>query len=55
MTRKDYVAIARAIALVRGDCDGLVPLVEELCAIFKADNPRFDKDRFISACVQETS
>lgn len=63
MTRKDYQAIARAIAKVRADRQapngGLLPLevrhtleeVEDaLAEVFARDNERFIKDKFVQAC-----
>jgi hypothetical protein len=46
MTRKHYQAIAEAIR------QGTEPvtLVELLMDIFEADNPRFDRARFMDAC-----
>ena len=63
MTRKDYEAIARAIATVMeatqgyrnldGDIGGqcaLARLVGHLEVIFENDNPRFNSDKFAKAC-----
>lgn len=63
MTRKDYEAIAQAIAKVRADRKapngGLLPLevrhtIEEiedaLAEVFAQDNYRFDRDKFLQAC-----
>jgi hypothetical protein len=56
MTRKDYVAIARAIAYVGGISDSkahhrtLNQVAEELAMELKTDNCRFDKGRFLKAC-----
>ena len=63
MTRKDYEAIARAIATVMeatndfgnydrtvgGKC-ALARLTGHLEVIFGNDNPRFDSDKFSEAC-----
>jgi hypothetical protein len=64
MTRKDYQAVADAIAKVRNDRKapngGLLPLevrhtIEEIedaiADVFARDNDRFDRDRFIQACT----
>lgn len=62
MTRKDYQAIAKAIAKVRADRRGGYGLdiearhaIEEiedgLAAVFAADNPRFNRDKFLTACM----
>ena len=32
---------------------GLVDLIDELCTIFKEDNPNFDRARFLTACNEE--
>ena len=56
MTRKDYVKIAKAINESRstdiGDVNVLNEdtLIEELCTIFKEDNPNFEAERFTEAC-----
>ena len=60
MTRKHYVAIAKAISNVRKEWgqDALDTktrhMVEEiedaLAQVFKADNANFDKQRFLDAC-----
>lgn len=62
MTRKTYVATA---AVVRRELDGLAGMAtvpatlcrltllgtaEGLADMFAADNPRFDRDRFLDAC-----
>ena len=49
MTRKHYIALAKALALIedayiRGVC---AKAVADACA---ADNPRFDRDKFYKAC-----
>lgn len=46
MTRKDYKIIAKAIA--KADCKEA--LVNELCRVFKEDNPNFDAYKFCLAC-----
>ncbi len=49
MTRKHFVAIARAIAMI--DCPGtrdhLALLMADICA---DSNPNFDRTRFLRAC-----
>ena len=47
MTRKDYVAIAKALSDV--EFDNKLVVVNALCRVFKKDNPRFNADRFIEA------
>lgn len=51
MTRKHYEAIAKAISQGTDP----VTLVDILCDIFEADNPRFDRFRFLEACGLYTS
>lgn len=59
MTKRDYQAIARAIHETYNRVSepaepspeqtvGFV--VDALCDVFKADNPRFDRARFVEAC-----
>ena len=57
MTRKDYVKIAKAISNVPNSDDNERiwnnAVVDELCTIFKEDNPNFDRTRFLTACNEE--
>jgi hypothetical protein len=60
MTRKDYEAIARAIASARKatpyDALRYVDAVaSNIADALAADNPRFDRERFIAAATEETS
>lgn len=55
MSRKDYVAIAAVIARSMDNPDdgplvSVKAITDELCAMFKRDNPNFDRQRFLSAC-----
>jgi hypothetical protein len=55
-TSKDYIAEARDInaTLVQADIPVMV-LVEFLaarCTTLKADNERFDRERFMAACLR---
>ena len=55
MTRKDYVAIATAMHHAYRTCENphiktWEAVVLRLSETFKADNPRFDSERFINAC-----
>jgi hypothetical protein len=58
MTRKDYTAVAEAIrpqvqaGFFQTDEVKIVvgTIVENLCDTFAADNPRFDRVKFIEAC-----
>jgi len=53
VTKKDYVAIA---AVLR-QADTAAPekivreIAEKLSEVFAADNPRFDRERFKTACL----
>ena len=56
MTRKDYEYVAQVIARIQQGLN--TPEVEQaslafatrMAAYFAADNPRFDRDRFMKAC-----
>jgi hypothetical protein len=59
MTKKDYIAIARAlnVQLVgwtiaeSPDAAKIVAgIADEISDLFAADNPRFDRARFLQAC-----
>ena len=58
MTRKDYVAIAAGIAAAKAkyakDCvpehAALYVAAQMLAATLAADNPRFDRAKFLQAC-----
>lgn len=55
MSRKDYVAIAAVIRLYVGladanTLDALRGAARGIADVFAADNPRFDRDRFLAAC-----
>lgn len=55
MTRKDYVALARIIADARNAGDSAEEAMREKIAqrmadMCAADNPRFDKERFLRDC-----
>lgn len=55
MTRQHYVAMARTIAYhVQGADDAqrvaIDRLVRDLSYDLKRENPRFDRDRFLTAC-----
>lgn len=54
MTKKDYIRLASTINNNRDEV-GYIPLpafLKDLCTILKADNPRFDEDKFRKACNQ---
>lgn len=57
MTRKDYVLIAAAIARSRGHWSyndlataAIDRTAEQIAINLAADNPRFDRERFLEAC-----
>lgn len=55
MSRKDYVAIASAIRSVADSTalhlsDALVLTAERIADKLQADNPRFDRVKFLTAC-----
>lgn len=65
MTRKDYELIAAALRAAKPAIRGTpakygerlgawAASVESLAAALKGDNPRFDPDRFVDACVKRT-
>ena len=55
MTRKDYVAIAAALAKARAEYPTMQMnsahdyVAGEVAATMAADNPRFDRERFLKA------
>ena len=55
MTRKDYNALAGDLAIEyrhMGEAAraGFRSAVETLTVVLKRDNPRFDRERFLTAC-----
>lgn len=48
MTKKDYIAIAEAFS--RNKDGSVADVAQALCAVFKADNRLFDRNRFLEAC-----
>ncbi len=51
MTRKDYVMIAEVIATSwHASADSKRDIAINLAEVFETDNPRFNRDRFLSAC-----
>ena len=57
MTRKDYVLISDTLANLMGDFNNcgddsvsLSLVAEELADALQADNARFDRARFLTAC-----
>lgn len=54
MTRKDYVATAEIIHAYNLQLPEILleNLVNDFAEMFKADNPRFDANRFRVACLE---
>lgn len=64
MSRKDYIAVAEVVAQTRGEYQdagitagegalvtgAMLRTAERLASMFKSDNPRFDRERFLAAC-----
>lgn len=53
MTRKDYQAIAKILNDSANKAESCLPvfdIAESLAIHFKADNARFDKNKFMQAC-----
>lgn len=57
MTKKDYIKLAELISNtshkdVEENYQILIkePFMDRLCDILQDDNPRFDRERFITAC-----
>jgi hypothetical protein len=50
MTRKDYVLIAQAIADVYCDSEAQLLIADSISQALQADNARFDRARFLTAC-----
>jgi hypothetical protein len=56
MTRKDYVITAQILSSYKdliGDEFTYHDLVDEFAAMFAEDNPRFDFNKFITACNRD--
>jgi|TARA_R100001510_G_C7602782_1_gene168842 dihydroneopterin aldolase len=52
MTRKDYKVFAELIktSVNNPEIFTITDLANELCEVFKKDNPNFKKDLFLKAC-----
>ncbi len=53
MTRKGYEMFAKYIKEEEAPLNVMRRLAVELAAMFKIDNPRFDKHKFYKACGME--
>ena len=49
MSKKDYQAITQAIYCAQGDAP-LTIMRDKIADVLAADNPRFDRERFVFAC-----
>ena len=49
MTKKDYIAVARILQRYNGKMppEEFTRLLDDFCGYFRADNPRFDAERFV--------
>jgi hypothetical protein len=58
MTKKDYILIAKALRESRLYCEtesqrrGVQRAELTIARALKADNPRFDRERFLEACKE---
>lgn len=50
MTKKDYELIASVILKTDNEYDSIHKLVISLINVFQKDNPKFDSDKFLTAC-----
>jgi hypothetical protein len=51
-TRQHYIAVANILAKHHGDATSR-QIAEEMANLFAADNSRFDRSRFLTACGVE--
>lgn len=55
MTRKDYVEVAKIISKhSKGEHCRLDILIDDFAFWFAEDNPRFNMERFLEACSEQT-
>ena len=52
MTKQNYIAISKIINHQLRDTHFIIPLVNTLSNYFADDNPRFNKNKFIEACLK---
>ncbi len=56
MTQSDYVKVSKAVAKATGDKFSTAPmatrdkLIDDLADMMAADNPRFQRNRFVLEC-----
>lgn len=53
MTKKDYIRAAEIIRKTNAKGKARDTMIASFAVFFQGDNPRFDRDRFILACVKE--
>lgn len=53
MSRKNYEAIAKVLNEDYGYLTPTKVVAEKLAKYFKEDNPNFDYDRFMAACLKD--
>lgn len=59
MTKKHFIIIAESIKLAKSKTASheaqvaIDQIAKDLCAVFKNQNERFDKERFLAACSVE--
>ena len=53
MSKRDFEAVARVVRLFGGDKSRKATLAIELSREFAMLNPRFNKEKFIDACMSE--
>lgn len=54
MSRKHYVFVAEALAMIGNDAEGKADAIKRLAYLFKVDNQRFDSERFRSVAMGES-
>ena len=59
MTRRDYIKIAKAFNMTKPDIlededafNVWADVIATLCGELQSDNPLFDKNRFMNACLK---
>ena len=57
MTKKDYIKQAKIISkYTKTDVTfDMYSYVKDLSEVFKEDNPKFDKERFLEACYEQNT
>ena len=53
MSRKDYIKIAKAVFNAPIDNDARTYVALELASTLSTDNPKFNRNKFMTACVVE--